>query len=152
MKTLNYFFTALFALSVSISCAQDKDPAQFKRITTNYEINEFKEYTGEFDIVINSDSENKTSVKGKLKDYDYLNFNNKTFSTTEAIVQHYSVMIIKAGGSLVSKSESIHCSNEAGYSSNVGNGAVFKLKQNDKDTWLLVLAINEGNYKLLMIE
>ena len=154
MKTLQLAIIAL-TLNTGIAISQNaakKDPAQLKRVSMNYEIYEYSEQDGAYDIVINYDDANKTIVKGKLKDYDYLNYNSKTFASTDAIVKHYSEMITKAGGSLVSKSESIACSNEAGYHSGMGNGAVFKMKQNEKDTWLLVLAKNDGNYKLLMIE
>ena len=157
MKTIKAILAAFLIIATQITCAQDaagaKDLADYKRIAKQYDIYEYKELKGTFDIILSYDEENKTTVAGTLKDYDYLNFDNKTFATADAIEQHYSKLVEKAGGTLVNKSESIVCSGEAAdYHSGSGKGAVYKIKSNGKDAWLIVISKIEGNYKLVLIE
>ncbi len=154
MKTLSYIFTALLIISTNFLSAQEghKDPADYKRVSKNYEINELTEQSGDFDIVIDYNDEGKTKVSGKLTDIDYLNFDNKTFLTADGILKHYAGLVEKNGGILLGSGESIACSSEAGYHSGLGKGAVYKIKNGDKEAWLVIVSKIEGNYKLIMIQ
>ena len=161
MKTIVSSFAVILFMSITtFTFSQDKegasDPAQFKRVSSKYALNDYIEDSDSYNISKTTDDgmEVLDFVSGKLKDYDYLNYDSNTFSSTDAIVGHYSDLITQAGGELVFKGDGIGCSGvkEEGAYSGSGTGAIYKLRKNEKDTWIVVLAINVGNYKLLMIE
>jgi hypothetical protein len=152
---MKFIHTIMLALMVNAGAtAQDKegskDPQGLGRIP-NYVINDQAEYKAAFDIMINFDGDNKTTVTGKLTDYDYLNFDSKTFVSTDAMVKHYAELLTGMNATEVYKGESISCMSEVGYMSS-GNGAIYKMSKGGKDAWCIVITINEGNYKVLFIE
>lgn len=155
------FSSVIFTFISSDAFSQDKegasDPTQFKRVSSKYALNDYIEDSDSYNISKTTKADGMEVfdfVTGKLKDYDYLNYDSNTFSSTEAIVGHYSTLITQAGGELVFKGDGIDCNGvkEEGAYASSGSGAIYKLKQNEKTVWIIVLAINVGNYKLLMIE
>jgi len=159
-NSISIFSTVVFTWITACAFSQDKegasDPEQFKRVSSKYALNDYIEDSDSYNIskTTNDGMEVLDFVTGKLKDYDYLNYDSNTFSSTDEIVGHYSDLITQAGGELIFKGDGVSCFGvkEEGVYSGSGNGAIYKLRKNEKDTWIVVLAINVGNYRLLMIE
>ena len=123
-----------------------KDHAQFPRME-NFVINEYGKWPGIMEIRMDDNEETKMSLEGNVTHFDYLNYDSNTFPKNPAeVVAYYTDIVTKLNGTKTYEGESITCGDYW------NKGAIFKISNDQKTTWAVVLIYNDGNYKLILIE